>query len=66
MAHQLGAYTDCNHGQGLAVIRPVLYRYMLLETKDKFARVAVQVWDLTPASSQGTVVRMNDESRDYL
>ncbi|HBI62438.1 MAG TPA: hypothetical protein DDY31_14710, partial [Lachnospiraceae bacterium] len=26
--HQLGAYTDCNHGQGLAVIHPVLYRHM--------------------------------------
>ena len=23
MEHQLGAYTDCNHGQGLAVIYPV-------------------------------------------
>ncbi len=22
--HQVGAYTDCNHGQGLAVIHPVL------------------------------------------
>ena len=26
--HQLGAYTDCNHGQGLAVIHPVLYRHI--------------------------------------
>lgn len=24
--HQLGAYTDCNHGQGLAVIHPAYYR----------------------------------------
>ena len=23
--HQLSAYTDCNHGAGLAVIHPVLY-----------------------------------------
>lgn len=25
MEHQLGAYTDCNHGQGLAVIHPVYF-----------------------------------------
>lgn len=48
LEHQLGAYTDCNHGQGLAVIHPVLYRHMLPEAKDKFARMAVQVWDVNP------------------
>lgn len=26
--HQLGAYTNCNHGAGLAVIHPVLYRHI--------------------------------------
>ena len=26
MEHQLGAYTDCSHGAGLAVIHPVYYR----------------------------------------
>lgn len=29
MEHQLGAYTDCNHGQGLAVIQPVYYRHIV-------------------------------------
>ena len=29
MEHQLGAYTDCNHGQGLAVIHPAYYRHIL-------------------------------------
>lgn len=29
MEHQLGAYTDCNHGQGLAVIHPVYYRHIV-------------------------------------
>ena len=32
--HQLGAYTDCNHDQGLAVIHPVLYRHMVKEGLD--------------------------------
>lgn len=29
MEHQLGAYTDCNHGQGLAVIHPAYYRHIV-------------------------------------
>lgn len=46
--HQLGAYTDCNHGQGLAVIHPVLYRHMLPEATTQFARMAVEVWKISP------------------
>lgn len=49
MEHQLGAYTDCNHGQGLAVIHPVLYRHMLPEATAQFARMAVEVWGIDPA-----------------
>lgn len=48
LEHQLGAYTDCNHGQGLAVIHPVLYRHMLPEAKAQFARLAVEVWGIDP------------------
>ena len=46
--HQLGAYTDCNHGQGLAVIHPVLYRHIYQSGLDRFARFAVQVWEVDP------------------
>lgn len=42
--HQLGAYTDCNHGQGLAVIHPVLYHHMYKESLSQFARLARVVW----------------------
>lgn len=38
--HQLGAYTDCNHGQGLAVIQPVYYRHIVNDARDKFTRLA--------------------------
>lgn len=31
LEHAVGAYTDCNHGQGLAVIHPALYRHLLAE-----------------------------------
>ena len=33
--HQLGAYTDCNHGQGLAVIQPVYYRHIVKDGEEK-------------------------------
>lgn len=46
LEHQLGAYTDCNHGQGLAVLHPVLYRHMLPEAVPQFARMAVEVWGI--------------------
>lgn len=45
--HQLGAYTDCNHGQGLAVIHPVLYRHIYKEAAGKFARWAKEVWGIS-------------------
>ena len=46
LEHQLGAYTDCNHGQGLAVLHPALYRHMLPEAVPQFARLAVEVWGI--------------------
>ena len=42
--HQLGAYTDCNHGQGLAVLHPVLYRHIYKSAEEKFRRWAQEVW----------------------
>ena len=44
--HQLGAYTNCNHGCGLAVIHPVYYRYMYKDGLKKFVRFARNVWDV--------------------
>jgi len=44
--HQLGAYTDCNHGQGLAVIHPVLYKHIYKEGLSKFVRYAKEVWKI--------------------
>ena len=44
--HAVGAYTDCNHGQGLAVIHPVVYRHLLDAGKEKLARMAEEVWSV--------------------
>ena len=45
--HQLGAYTDCNHGMGLAVIQPVYYRHIVREGLPKFVRFAKNVWGIS-------------------
>lgn len=47
--HQLGAYTDCNHGQGLAVIQPVYYRHIVKDAEDKFTRLAKAVFGVETA-----------------
>lgn len=47
--HQLGAYTDCNHGQGLAVIQPVYYRHIVKDAQEKFARLGQVVFGVSTA-----------------
>lgn len=54
--HQLGAYTDCNHGQGLAVLHPVLYRHIYKSAEEKFRRWAQEIW----------LVQDADEGIDFL
>ena len=46
MEHQLGAYTDCNHGCGLAVLHPVYYRHIYKDGLSKFVRFAENVWGI--------------------
>ncbi len=49
--HQLGAYTNCNHGEGLAVIHPVLYRHIYRSCAARFSRWAQNVWNIAPKNS---------------
>lgn len=44
--HQLGAYTNCNYGEGLAVLYPVYYRHICKDGVTKFRRFAVNVWGI--------------------
>lgn len=56
LEHQLSAYTNCNHGAGLAVIHPVLYRYIYKSGAARFARFArfaQNVWGIAPKGSDG-------------
>lgn len=49
MEHQLAAYTDCNHGCGLAVLHPPYYRHICLAGLPKFVRFAEHVWGIDRA-----------------
>lgn len=48
MEHQLGAYTNCNHGEGLAILHPVYYRHIYRHGLSKFRQFAVNVWGVHP------------------
>ena len=45
--HQLGAYTDCAHGMGLAAISIPYYRHIYSYGLDKFVRFAKNVWNVS-------------------
>lgn len=44
--HQVGAYTDCTHGAGLAVVSIPYYRYICEYGLDKFVRFAQNIWGI--------------------
>jgi alcohol dehydrogenase YqhD (iron-dependent ADH family) len=44
--HQLGAYTDCAHGMGLAAISLPYYRYIFKYGLPRFVRFATEVWSI--------------------
>lgn len=44
--HQIGAYTDCTHGAGLAVVSIPYYKYIAPYGIDKFVRFAKNVWEI--------------------
>ena len=44
--HQIGAYTDCAHGAGLAAVSPAYYRYICPYGLEKFVRFAKNIWNI--------------------
>lgn len=65
--HQLGAYTDCNHGQGLAVIHPVLYRHIYKDGAERFARFAKNVWGIEDkGDSEATALAGIEALADFI
>ena len=67
LEHQLGAYTDCNHGAGLAVLHPVLYRHIYRANPARFARFAQNVWGLAPkATDEETALAGIDALAEFI
>lgn len=64
--HAVGAYTDCNHGQGLAVILPTLYRHLLNEGKEKLARMAETVWGVKGETIEATAAQGIDALESFI
>lgn len=56
--HQLGAYTNCNHGAGLAVLQPVYYRHIYKDGLAKFQRFAVNVWGISLEGKTGEALAL--------
>ncbi|MEE8722017.1 MAG: iron-containing alcohol dehydrogenase [Eggerthellaceae bacterium] len=54
--HQLGAYTDCNHGRGLAVIHPALYRRLVDDATAQLARLARVVWGVRESDDRAAAL----------
>lgn len=61
--HQLGAYTDCPHGIGLAIISPAYYRYIYQYGLPKFVRFAVNVWKVNPEGLTDEQIALEGISR---
>lgn len=66
LEHAVGAYTNCNHGQGLAVIHPALYRHLLNEGKEKLARMAERVWNVTSDTTVQTAALGIDAFESFI
>lgn len=66
--HQIGAYTDCAHGAGLAVVSPNYYRYIAPYGLDKFVRFAQKVWgvDTTGMSKEQAAMAGIDKLADFI
>lgn len=64
--HAVGAYTDCNHGQGLAVIHPTLYRRMIGYGTEKLVRMAETVWGVKGETAEETAARGIDALESFI
>lgn len=61
--HQLGAYTDCPHGIGLAIISPAYYRYIYRHGLPKFVRFAQNIWHVSADGKSDEEIALEGISR---
>ena len=46
--HQVGAYTDCPHGVGLAIVSIPYYKHIMKYGLHRFVRFAKEIWSINP------------------
>ena len=56
--HQLGAYTDCAHGVGLAIVSVPYYRHIYRYGLHRFVRFAKNIWHVQPQGKTDDQVAM--------
>ena len=66
--HQLGAYTDCAHGAGLAVISIPYYKLIYKYGLDKFVRFATTIFkvDTTNLTKEEIALKGIDELKEFI
>lgn len=61
--HQLGAYTDCAHGIGLAIISPAYYRYIYRYGLHRFVRYAKHIWGVEDKGQSDEAIALEGINR---
>lgn len=56
--HQVGAYCDCAHGIGLAIISAPYYRHQCQYGLHRFVRFATTVWHVDPTGKSNEAIAM--------
>ena len=66
--HQLGAYTDCAHGAGLAAISIPYYRHIYKDGLHRFIRFATRIFGVCPEGKTGEEIALEgiDRLRDFV
>jgi alcohol dehydrogenase YqhD (iron-dependent ADH family) len=58
MEHELSAYYDITHGEGLAILTPYWMEYVLNDaTVEQFKDYGINVWGINPAEDPYTIAR---------
>ncbi len=64
--HQIGAYTDCAHGAGLAVVSVPYYKYICKYAPEKFARFARNVWGVSEDDTDAVTALGIEKLKDFI
>lgn len=65
--HELSAYYDITHGEGLAILTPVWMEYVLSEeTQEKFVEYGRNVWGISPHNDPAEIAKLSiEKTREF-